>query len=36
MAEKGAQQKRYNDEFKLQAAKLIVEGGYMYRQATRH
>jgi len=34
MADKGARKKRYHDEFKLQAAKLIVEGGYTYRQAS--
>ena len=34
MAERGARQKRYSEEFKLQAAKLIVEGGYTYRQAS--
>jgi transposase-like protein len=34
MADKGARKKRYNEEFKLQAAKLIVEGGYTYRQAS--
>jgi transposase len=32
MAEKGTRQKRYSEEFKLQAAKLIVEGGYTYHQ----
>lgn len=25
--------KRYNDEFKLQAAKLVVESGYTYKEA---
>ena len=34
MAEKGTRQKRYSEEFKLQAAKLIVEGGYTYHQAS--
>jgi transposase len=34
MADKGTRQKRYNDEFKLQAAKLVVEGGYTYHQAS--
>ena len=33
MAAKGTRQKRYSGEFKLQAAKLIVEGGYTYHQA---
>ena len=28
MAEQEARQKQYTEEFKLQAAKLIVEGGY--------
>jgi transposase-like protein len=28
MADKRARQKRYSQEFRLQAAKLIVEGGY--------
>ena len=34
MAEKGTRQKRYSDEFKLQAGKLIVEGGYTFHQAS--
>jgi transposase-like protein len=33
MAEKDARQKRYTEEFKLQAAKLIVEGGYTFSKA---
>ena len=33
MADKGTRQKRYSEEFRLQAAKLIVEGGYSYHQA---
>ena len=33
MADKSARPKRYSEEFKLQAAKLIVEGGYTYHQA---
>ena len=33
MAEKGKRQKRYSEEFKLQAAKLVVEGGYTYHRA---
>ena len=28
MADKSTRQKRYTEEFRLQAAKLIVEGGY--------
>ena len=28
-----AKQKRYSNEFKLQAAKLVVESGYTYREA---
>jgi transposase len=35
MAEKRARQKRYSEDFKLQAAKLIVEGGYTYHQAAQ-
>ena len=35
MADKGGRQKRYTEEFKLQAAKLIVEGGTTYHQATQ-
>jgi transposase-like protein len=33
MAEKKTQSKRYSEEFRLQAAKLVVEGGYTYHQA---
>jgi len=35
MAEKGTRQRRYSEEFKLQAAKLVVEGGYTYHQAAQ-
>jgi transposase len=35
MADKSGRQKRYTEEFKLQAAKLIVEGGYTYPQAAQ-
>jgi transposase-like protein len=35
MADKSGRQKRYTEEFKLQAAKLIVEGGTTYHQATQ-
>ena len=35
MADKGTRSKRYTQEFKLQAAKLIVEGGTTYHQAAR-
>lgn len=35
MAEKGTRQKRYTQEFRLQAAKLIVEGGVTYHQAAQ-
>jgi transposase len=34
MAKKGSRQKRYKEEFKLQAAKLVVEGGYTYAKAS--
>jgi transposase-like protein len=34
MADKGTRQKRYTEEFRLQAAKLIVEGGVPYHQAS--
>jgi transposase-like protein len=34
MADKRTRSKRYSEEFKLQAAKLIVEGGYTYHQAS--
>ena len=33
MADTSVRSKRYSEEFKLQAAKLIVEGGYTYHQA---
>ena len=33
MADKSTRQKRYSEEFRLQAAKLIVEGGYTYHHA---
>lgn len=35
MAEKGTRQKRYTEESKLQAAKLIVEGGTTYHRAAQ-
>jgi len=35
MAEKSTRSKRYSEEFKLQAAKLIVEGGYTYHKASQ-
>ena len=35
MAEKGTRQRRYSEEFRLQAAKLIVEGGTTYHQAAQ-
>jgi transposase len=35
MAEKSARQKRYTQEFKLQAAKLVVEGGYRCHQVAQ-
>jgi len=35
MAEKRARQKRYSEDFKLQAPKLIVEGGTTYHQAAQ-
>jgi len=35
MADKSTRQKRYTEEFRLQAAKLIVEGGYTYHQASQ-
>ena len=35
MADKGTRQKRYSDEFRLQAAKLIVEAGYSYARASQ-
>jgi hypothetical protein len=35
MAEKRARHKRYSEDFKLQTAKLTVEGGYTYHQAAQ-
>ena len=35
MAEEGTRQKRYSDAFKLEAAKLIVEGGTTYHRAAQ-
>ncbi len=35
MADKSTRQKRYTEEFRLQAAKLIVEGGTTYHQASQ-
>ena len=35
MADKSTRQKRYAEEFRLQAAKLVVEGGYSYHQASQ-
>jgi transposase len=35
MADKSTRSKRYSEEFRLQAAKLIVEGGYTYHQAAQ-
>ena len=35
MADKNTRRKRYSEEFRLQAAKLIVEGGYTYHQAAQ-
>ena len=35
MAEQETRQKRYTEEFKLQAAKLIVEGGYTFSKASQ-
>ena len=34
MADNATRSKRYSEEFKLQAAKLIVEGGYTYHKAS--
>jgi transposase-like protein len=34
MADKRTRSKRYSEEFRLQAAKLIVEGGYTYHRAS--
>jgi len=34
MADKSTRSKRYSEEFRLQAAKLIVEGGYTYHRAS--
>ena len=33
MADTSTRSKRYSEEFRLQAAKLIVEGGYTYHHA---
>ena len=35
MADKSTRHKRYTQEFRLQAAKLIVEGGTPYHQASQ-
>jgi transposase-like protein len=35
MADKATRSKHYSEEFKLQAAKLVVEGGYTYRKASQ-
>jgi transposase-like protein len=35
MADKSTRPKRYSEEFRLQAAKLIVEGGVTYHQASQ-
>lgn len=35
MADKSARPKRYSEEFRLQAARLIVEGGTTYHQASQ-
>ena len=35
MADKSGRQRRYSEEFRLQAAKLIVEGGYTYHRASQ-
>ena len=35
MADKSTRSKRYTEEFRLQAAKLIVEGGVTYHQAAQ-
>ena len=35
MADRSTRQKRYTQEFRLQAAKLIVEGGTTYHQASK-
>ena len=35
MADKRTRSKRYSEQFRLQAAKLIVEGGYSYHQAAQ-
>ena len=34
MADKRTRSKRYSEQFRLQAAKLVVEGGYTYHQAS--
>ena len=35
MTDKNSKNIRYKEDFKLQAAKLIVEGGYTYARASR-
>ena len=35
MTDTSGRQKRYTQEFKLQAAKLIAEGGYTYHQVSQ-
>lgn len=35
MADRSTRPKRYSEEFRLQAAKLIVEGGVTYHQASQ-
>jgi len=35
MADRSVRQKRYSEEFRLQAAKLIVEGGTTYHRASQ-
>ena len=35
MADKSTRQKRYTEEFKLQAAKLVVEGGSTYHHVSQ-
>jgi transposase len=35
MADKSTRQKRYTEQFRLQAAKLIVEGGTTYHQSSQ-
>ena len=34
MADRSTRSKRYSEEFRLQAARLIVEGGYTYHRAS--